>query len=373
MSSLMTLMKKLLNKKTIFVLIGITVLILGYKLMPRKGLTGTIELVEKGAVETIYSNRGKMMSSIYFRPNFPKTARVKGLKVKVGDIVKKGLPLIKLESKAFDEYFKVEKKQYSFQQEDLKSKIASNELNERLYNKKAISREEYTYQQRSYFDYIENTWKKNKSDWQAKLDIKNLMNYKSNYNGYVSKVYVNKNENIPAESFLFEIINRDDVYIWLNIDNAYDKKIVEGMPARIEVKKNIEISGKIIYVSPLTSKKTFMIKIKVPREGLEFFDADKNFKVRIAVENKDDVIRVPNGALRYYKDKLFVYKLSPANRVIRQIIDKGIIGDKYTEVLEGLTVNDRVVTYPYKLEVGQRVKKEQNLDNEEGMVNEAIY
>ena len=223
----------LLNKKVIIIVLVIGTGLFAYRYFPRKSVVGTIAHVQRDIVETTYSSTGKMMASTYLRPVFPKAAQVTKLAIRQGYSVKKGQFLIALKSLAFQKFYDIEKAKYQFKRTEYANRKAGNLLNEILLKKEAISREEYTRQKQDYFNYLEYTWKEHQKEWQKLQDIKALLNYRSAVNGYVSKIYVRKNQNIPKNSYLFEIINKNDIYIWLNVESYFKQKIVKGQEVRV--------------------------------------------------------------------------------------------------------------------------------------------
>jgi len=126
--------------------------------------------------------------------------------------------------------------------------------------------------------------------------------------------------------------------------DAYRDRIYKGVVDRIypqpEIKENI-----VYYLA--------IVKID-PKDALTL-KPEMTSHVRIVIEEKTNVIVVPNGALRFEDRKNVVYVKSEGKTVRREVVP-GVRDQKYTEVTSGLAEGEQVIVPS----VAPAAKKPQN-------------
>ncbi len=142
-----------------------------------------------------------------------------------------------------------------------------------------------------------------------------------------------------------------EVYVKGKVDEADIGKVYLGQPARIKVEsfKDKTFTGKVTKISPMGVEKdnvtTFEVRVSINNPGGEL-KAAMTANAEILLEEKKNVLQVPEGALIYDKDKKASVEVPDANVKDgkRKVpVEVGISNGAKTEVLKGLKENDKVV------------------------------
>ena len=142
-----------------------------------------------------------------------------------------------------------------------------------------------------------------------------------------------------------------EVYVKGKVDEADISKVFLGQRARIVVEslKEKKFEGKVTKISPLGVEKdnvtTFEVKVSIRNPSGEL-KANMSANAEIIMEEKHDVLMVPEAAVVYDKDrKTFLEVPDPkADKGRRRIAAKlGISNGVKTELLGGLKEGDQVI------------------------------
>lgn len=176
---------------------------------------------------------------------------------------------------------------------------------------------------------------------------------KSPLSGVVSQVTAQEGETIVAGlqvANLVTVIDPTRLEMWVYVDetdvglaqpeqlvefkvDAYPDKTFEGHVATIYPEP--EIRDNIVYYRAL---------VKIDREQAEMLRPEMTTQVRIVVEEKQDVPRLPNAALKWVNGEQIVFVKQAAGGVDQVRPKLGLAGLGHTEVLEGLSEGDDVAT-----------------------------
>ncbi|WP_457641849.1 efflux RND transporter periplasmic adaptor subunit [Persephonella sp.] len=124
--------------------------------------------------------------------------------------------------------------------------------------------------------------------------------------------------------------------------DAYPDKIFEGVISKIYPEPVVREN--IVY---------YMAIVKVKKEYAEFLKPEMTVYAKIITGIKENAVLVPNAALKFEKGKQYVFKIIN-EKPIKTYIKTGWIGERYTEVLEGLKEGDIVAI---KVILPQKTKK----------------
>ena len=121
--------------------------------------------------------------------------------------------------------------------------------------------------------------------------------------------------------------------------DAYPDKRFEGVISKI-------------YPEPIVKENIvyYMSIVKVKPEYAKYLHPEMTVYSKIIVGEKKDVLLVPNSSLKYENGKQYVYKIKNG-KPVKTYVKTGIIGENYTEILEGLNEGDKVavkVILPFK-------------------------
>ena len=141
------------------------------------------------------------------------------------------------------------------------------------------------------------------------------------------------------------------VFVRGKVDEADIGFVRLGMPARITTEsfRDQPFSGKVTQISPIGVEKdnvtTFEVEVSIDNPGQQL-KANMTANAEVILEEKSDTLVVPEAAISYDEQKAaFVDVADPAAETGRRRVPVkvGIGNGTRTEVLEGLTVGDKVV------------------------------
>jgi HlyD family secretion protein len=145
--------------------------------------------------------------------------------------------------------------------------------------------------------------------------------------------------------------NTSQVFVRGKVDESDIGKVFEGQPARIVVEsfKDKTFHGKVTQIAPLGVDKdnvtTFEVKVSIQNPSGEL-RANMSANAEIILEEKHDLLLIPEGALIYDKDKnTSVEVADPKQENGRRKVDVkiGISNGVKAEVLSGLKEGQEVV------------------------------
>ena len=162
------------------------------------------------------------------------------------------------------------------------------------------------------------------------------------FDGKVGDISVSKGDMVKAGDKLFEIVDASHTRIIVELPDIEIEGIKRGDKAILySLSSNKGYEGVVSGISPMIDpvRKTGKVIIlsKAP------FMIGSMVKVKIASGEYYNRLRVPNEAIlhRENRDLVFVVKGGYAKW---QWIKKGVEGERYTEVLEGISEGDTVLT-----------------------------
>jgi HlyD family secretion protein len=142
-----------------------------------------------------------------------------------------------------------------------------------------------------------------------------------------------------------------EVYVKGKVDESDIGKVYLGQPARIKVEsfKDKSFTGKVTKISPMGVEKdnvtTFEVRVSITNPGGEL-KAAMTANAEIILEEHKNVLRIPEGAVLYDKDKKASVEVpvpSAKDGKKKVAVKLGISNGAKAEVLEGLKEGDQVV------------------------------
>ncbi len=142
-----------------------------------------------------------------------------------------------------------------------------------------------------------------------------------------------------------------EVYVKGKVDESDIGKVYLGQPARIKVEsfKDKSFTGKVTKISPMGVEKdnvtTFEVRVSITNPGGEL-KAAMTANAEIILEEHKNVLRIPEGAVLYDKDKKASVEVPNPNSKDgkkKVALKLGISNGAKAEVLEGLKEGDQVV------------------------------
>lgn len=184
-------------------------------------------------------------------------------------------------------------------------------------------------------------------------------------NGTITEMDYKEKDYILAGTRLCEIADLSEYFLETEILAADMKDVKLGSLVRIEDEEmDIHVNGKVVAISPKAYSKVSDLGIEQKRVKIKIKADEKNphFKmnyevdVKVVKQRKESATVIPNSAIFKKGDEHFVLMI--ANQTLElQKIDIGIEGDRYTEVVKGLALGDKIVSSPgEQLKAGMKVR-----------------
>lgn len=184
---------------------------------------------------------------------------------------------------------------------------------------------------------------------------------RANKHGIVLLRKVNPGEIIAQDQELFNIA--DLSMIWL-VGFAFEKdvpylKVGQNVTGVLEEQPSKHIKGELSYVASVLDpdKRTLTVIADVPNK--DFSIKPNTYSEMIVDTGKIKALAVPNTALQKYGDYTFAYvKVAPHTYEERRI-ELGQSNNKYTEVKSGLKLGEEVVSNGSFSLLGESIKKKE--------------
>ena len=166
------------------------------------------------------------------------------------------------------------------------------------------------------------------------------------FDGVVAAVALNVGEQTSGTSSV-TLVDPNSVRVDVTVDETDVSKLGLGKTAQItfDALPDTRIPAKVVAISPSASVQqgvvTYLVSLDLDTQGV-YLPAGMSATATITVEQKDNVLLVPNRAIR----------VQGRNRVVDVIVDGkpetrtvtvGMSNDQFTEVTDGLQENEQVV------------------------------
>ena len=142
-----------------------------------------------------------------------------------------------------------------------------------------------------------------------------------------------------------------EVYVQGKVDESDIGKVYMAQPARIKVEsfKDKTFNGKVTKISPMGVEKdnvtTFEVRVSINNPGGEL-KAEMTANAEIILQEKKNVLQIPEGALIYDKDKKASVEVpDPKGKDGKRkvAVEIGISNGAKTQIMAGLKEGDQVV------------------------------
>jgi len=169
--------------------------------------------------------------------------------------------------------------------------------------------------------------------------------------GYVSAVSTQLGETVVAglsAAILITIIDPSKLEMWIYVDETDIGRTKPGKKIEywVDTFRDKRFFGKIDMIYPQPEIKDnivyYLAIVKIDPKDTDFLRPEMTTHVRIIVEEKTNVLVVPNNAVRFEEGKTVVYLKGKDKTEARQVT-LGIRDDKFTEILKGLTEGETIV------------------------------
>jgi len=169
--------------------------------------------------------------------------------------------------------------------------------------------------------------------------------------GYVSAVSTQLGETVVSglsAAILITIIDPSKLEMWIYVDETDIGRTKPGKKIEywVDTFRDKRFYGKIDMIYPQPEIKDnivyYLAIVKIDPKDTVFLRPEMTTHVRIIVEEKKDVLVVPNNAIRFEEGKTVVY-LKGKNKTEAKQVTLGTRDDKFTEVIKGLSEGEIIV------------------------------
>jgi RND family efflux transporter MFP subunit len=169
--------------------------------------------------------------------------------------------------------------------------------------------------------------------------------------GVVAEVATQVGETVAA-SFasptFVTIIDLDRLEVWAYVDETDIGRVEVGQRAifTVDTYSDTDFEGTVTAIRPMAEIQDAVVNyvtvIEISDGHGKILRPEMTTTVNVLLEQREDVISIPNNAVRRDRDGAYAFVLRDGARV-RQDIRVGYRGRDYTEVVEGLDEGDRVI------------------------------
>lgn len=153
--------------------------------------------------------------------------------------------------------------------------------------------------------------------------------------------------NITPAQATFTVVNPDSLALYLKVDETQVAKLAEGQEAKISLDAfpNRVFDGLVAKIgfTPLSGQGTYYQVIIAFEEKDPAFRVGMNGDGEILIEEKSDVLVVPESALIKRGDQYSVFRVVDG-RVQKQPVEVGLETNKGVEIIKGLSEGEVVVS-----------------------------
>jgi len=189
--------------------------------------------------------------------------------------------------------------------------------------------------------------------YQAALESYERTLMKAPFAGKVAEILAYEGDSVSGSTQIIYLVNRDNIYVDVNIDEVDIKEISVGQQAEItfDAYPELKLPALIDSISPLA---TGMGGITVVEVTLQLTQGDPRImsgfsaQVEITVEEVRNVVRIPTEAVAERGGRHFVLLMNE-NEPQMTVVTVGKGNDEYIEVLSGLKENDRIAANAYQI------------------------
>ncbi len=169
----------------------------------------------------------------------------------------------------------------------------------------------------------------------------------ASFDGLVTEVNIEYGDSISASTVLINLVTKQKIAeITLNEIDAAKVELGQKATISFDAIEDLTIVGKVAEIDTVGTVTqgvvTYNIKITLDTQD-ERIKPGMSVSVVIITEMKQDVLLIPNSAIKTQNNIQYVEVMQEDNTIYSQQIEVGISNDTNTEVVSGLAEGDKVV------------------------------
>ena len=168
------------------------------------------------------------------------------------------------------------------------------------------------------------------------------------FDGVITEVNVSGGKKVSSGTVAVQIADPDrfEAEIMVNETDIFQINLGGGAWVQVDVLPGVSLPAKVTQISPTATIEAGVVnyKVKVEIESAEDYQLREGLTVTVnlVLEERNDVLLVPNGAITYQGGETYVQVLTDG--VIEPCsITTGISNCQYTEVINGLSEGNQVI------------------------------
>lgn len=171
--------------------------------------------------------------------------------------------------------------------------------------------------------------------------------------GVVSDVTAQEGETIVAGlqvANLVTVLDPTRLEMWIYVDETDIGRVRLGQKVEyyVDTYPNKLFYGTIekIYPQPVVKDNIvyYLTIVRVTKEDALLLKPEMTTHVKIIFDEKQDILTIPNAAIKFEKGKQIVYKVLGTDKVQRVELKIGIRGEEKTEIIAGAKEGDELAT-----------------------------
>jgi RND family efflux transporter MFP subunit len=362
-----------LSKKYIIVVIAAIIIAVGliFYFAGTKGISEKIRsetfIVKKGNVTYFTEQTGIIKAQVgaIVKVGTRATGTLSHLKYQVGDYVKKGELIAKIDDREIIANLRNNQAIVEEQRRDLESKNAQHayaklnyEREARLLGKEFTTKDNVDKAKRELDVALALVELGKAKVTEAVEKLKALevsLSYTKIYapiSGYVSTVSTQEGETVVSglsAAILITIIDPSKLEMWIYVDETDIGRTKTGVRVEywVDTYRDKRFPGKISMIYPQPEIKDnivyYLAIVKIDPKDTALLRPEMTAHVRIIVEEKTDVLVVPNNAVRFEEGKNVVYISKGKEKPERRTVTPGIRDDNFTEIISGIAEGERII------------------------------
>jgi membrane fusion protein, multidrug efflux system len=255
--------------------------------------------------------------------------RIIGIKVQIGDYVEKGKVVVELDKVGSTSQYYQAEAGYLNSKKDLDRMRV-------LYEEGAISQQ--------MFDGAQTTFNIAKANFDAS---KSLVELTSPINGIVTEINGEAGDLTTPGTRIVTIAKINRLKAVFNVGERDIMSLLVNQPIEVysELKPELVMNGKIIQISKSADveSRTFEINGLITNSSDKWFKPGMFCRVRLILKNQNSSLTVPSSSLIINGNDKGVFVVSNGKAYFRKLT-VGVNDDIFTEILNGLKENEKVVT-----------------------------
>ena len=283
------------------------------------------------------------MSGHYQLQNSPRTGRP----FKLGDAVRKGELIIRLEDNEYENNIRIESRKLSLEiaeQEQVKQK----ELQEKGGATGSQVKNAEVQATNARYELAN-----------ALLNLEK-MNVKAPFDGVIVNLpHYSAEAKVPANQPMAGVMNYSNMFVEINLPESAIEFIQINQPVHIThyTLPNDTLKGVISELSPAISSETRTFKGKILINNSELKIRPGMFvKADVVIEKAENAIVIPKNVIQTSRNTRFVYVVE-RNVAVMRTLTTGIEDEENVQVMEGLSENDQLIVRGFEtLRENSRVK-----------------